>query len=170
LSVSIAAVWLEPWGPGDLWLLTRLVGDPAMMEHLGGPEDAEQIAARQARYEKPDSGCFKIIADGLQAGWVGFWDREWREREVYEMGWAVLPELQGRGLARRGCAQAIERAAATGRHGYAHAFPSVDNGPSNALCAKLGFELLEALEFEYPPGHTLRCHDWRLVLAAGNRG
>jgi RimJ/RimL family protein N-acetyltransferase len=49
-----------------------------------------------------------------------------------------------------------------------HAFPSVDNAPSNAICRKLGFELLEeSLEFEYPKGNVLRCSDWRLDLPAG---
>ena len=28
---------VEPWGEDDLPLLHRLLGDPAMMEHLGGP-------------------------------------------------------------------------------------------------------------------------------------
>ena len=42
---------LESWGKGDLPLLQRLMGDPQMMEHLGGPESAEQIVARQARFE-----------------------------------------------------------------------------------------------------------------------
>jgi RimJ/RimL family protein N-acetyltransferase len=47
-----------------------------------------------------------------------------------------------------------------------HAFPNVDNAPSNAICRKLGFELLEALEFEYPKGHFMTCNDWRLYLRA----
>ncbi len=156
---------LEPWGPGDLDLLTRLIGDPAMMEHLGGPEDAEQIAKRQARYELPGSGCFAIVAsDGVAAGWVGYWDRDWRDAQVYEMGWSVLPERQGQGLATRACTLALAQAAATGRHEFAHAFPAVDNVASNALCARAGFELLEALEFEYPPGNMLHCNDWRFRL------
>jgi hypothetical protein len=35
---------------------------------------------------------------------------------------------------------------------------------SNAICGKLGFTLLGAFDFEYPPGHPLRCNDWRLDL------
>jgi RimJ/RimL family protein N-acetyltransferase len=168
---QLSAVRLEAWGPGDLGLLTRLVGDPAMMEHLGGPEDAAKIAQRQARYERPGSGCFVIVApDGLRAGWVGYWDREWQGATSYEMGWAVLPERQGRGLAGRGCALAVALAAADGRHEFVHAYPAVDNRPSNALCARLGFECLEALEFEYPPGHTMRCNDWRLRLRPATQG
>ncbi|HVH31866.1 MAG TPA: GNAT family N-acetyltransferase, partial [bacterium] len=49
---------------------------------------------------------------------------------------------------------------------FLHAFPSVENGPSNAICRKLGFTLQEEADFEYPPGHSMRCNDWRLDLWA----
>lgn len=38
------------WTDGDLPLLERLMGDPAMTEHLGGPEASEKILERQERY------------------------------------------------------------------------------------------------------------------------
>ena len=44
------------------------------------------------------------------------------------------------------------------------AYPSVDNPPSNAICRKLGFTLVEAREFEYPTGHFMQCNVWRLDL------
>ena len=49
-----------------------------------------------------------------------------------------------------------------------HAFPAVDNAPSNALCRKLGFTNLGAHEFEYPPGsgQFMRCNDWVLEALA----
>ena len=156
---------IEPWGPGRRALLEQLVGDPAMMEHLGGPEGADKIADRQKRYEVPDSGMFTILADGEGIGSVGFWDREWRGREVYEIGWSVIPAYQGRGVASRATALAIERAAAAGRHPFMHAFPAVDNPGSNAICRKLGFTLLEACRFEYPPGNWMVCNDWQLDLS-----
>jgi RimJ/RimL family protein N-acetyltransferase len=159
------SVRLERWGPGDLPLLQALVGDPAMMEHLGGPEPEEKIASRQKRYEQ-DPGCLKIVADGEDLGWVGYWDREWRGEQVYEIGWSVLPAAQGRGVATGATRLAIEAARETGRHRAVHAFPNVENGPSNAICAKLGFTLLGAQEFEFPPGHAMRCNDWRLDLGA----
>ena len=56
------------------------------------------------------------------------------------------------------------RARAT--HRFLHAFPSVDNAPSNAICRKLGFTLLGECDFEYPPGNRMRCNDWRLDLRA----
>ena len=165
------AVRLEAWGPGDHGLLARLVGDPVMMEHLGGPESKAKIAERQARYEQPGSGCFVIVApDGQRAGWVGFWDSEFNGRSIFEMGWAVEPEHQGQGLARRGCRLAVSLAAADGRHEFAHAFPAVDNAPSNAVCAAAGFELAGDVRGEYPPGNPLHCNDWRRRLRGPVRG
>jgi RimJ/RimL family protein N-acetyltransferase len=47
-----------------------------------------------------------------------------------------------------------------------HAFPSVSNPSSNAICRKLGFTLLAEVDFEYPLGNQLRCNDWPLDLGA----
>ncbi len=52
-----------------------------------------------------------------------------------------------------------------GTHRHLHAFPSVDNAPSNALCRTLGFELLGEVEVDYPKGHLMRSNDWRLDVA-----
>ena len=163
----MTSVRLEPWGEGDLPLLEQLLGNPEMTEHLGGPDSPEQIAQRHARYLDSESGLFKIVDDesGEALGFVGYWDRPWRDMDVYEIGWSVLPAAQGRGIASRGTARAIEQARNEGKHRYLHAFPSVDNAPSNAICRKLGFELLGDEEFEYPKGHFMRCNDWRLDLA-----
>jgi hypothetical protein len=63
-------------------------------------------------------------------------------------------------------ALAIAVARSERKHRFLHAFPSVDNAPSNAICRKLGFTLVEECEFEYPPGSFMRCNDWRLDLFA----
>jgi RimJ/RimL family protein N-acetyltransferase len=161
-------VRLEPWGEGDLELLQKCLGDPAMMEHLGGPESAEKIAERQARYEKPDSKQFKIVDDagGEGAGWVGYWARDWRDAQVYEIGWSVIPAFQGRGIAAAATREVIAIAASERARRFMHAYPAVDNAPSNALCRKLGFTLVGPFDFEYPKGSgsVLRCNDWRLEL------
>lgn len=165
---AAAGVRLEPWGHDDLPLLQRLLGDPAMMAHLGGPESDEKIAERQTRYEQPDSKQFRIVdeASGEGVGWVGFWERDWQGQAVYEIGWFVVPEFQGRGIAAAATSKAIAAARAERRRRFLHAYPSVDNGPSNAICRKLGFELRGPSDFEYPKGSTMRCNDWRLDLLA----
>jgi RimJ/RimL family protein N-acetyltransferase len=163
-------VRIEPWGTGDLPLLEQALADQQMMEHLGGPESPEKIAKRQAGYEEPGSGQFKIVdeATGEGAGWVGYWERTWRGEQVYEIGWSVLPAFQGRGIGGLATAQAIALARAERKHRFLHAYPSVDNAPSNAICRKLGFTLLGLCEFEYPPGRSMQCNDWRLDLFASS--
>ena len=167
------AVHLEVWGAGDFRLLELLMGDPAMTEHLGGPESSEKLAERQERYEaladSPTDRMFKIVdeASGEPCGSVGFWVREWQDEQVYEVGWSVIPAFQGRGIAAAATAQAIERARGEHACRFVHAYPSVDNPPSNAICRKQGFTLLGEHDFEYPPGHHMRCNDWVLDLDGG---
>ena len=159
-------VRLEPWGEGDLPLLRRLLGDPEMTRHVGGPESAEKLAERQGRYEVDGSRQYRIVVDGEGAGWVGYWEREWLGEKVWETGWSVLPRFQGRGVATEATRQLMEIARAERALRSVHAYPSVDNAPSNAICRKVGFELLGEYEFEYPKGHVMSCNDWRFELFA----
>ena len=152
--------------------MALLVGlnSPEMTEHLGGPETPEQLERRHERYVAAgDSDAvfiFKVVLqpENVAVGGVNFWEREWKGEPVYEMGWGVLPEFQGRGIASAAVAKAIEVARSLGKRGAVHAFPSVDNGPSNAICRKAGFGLLGRTEVEYPKGHWMICNDWRLSL------
>src|SRR5436305_14589854 len=70
-----ATVTLVPWASGDLPLLERLMGDPRMTEHLGGPESPDKLRERQGRYERIEGGdrMFKIVevASGAGVGSVG---------------------------------------------------------------------------------------------------
>ena len=49
----MADVRLDPWGEGDLPLLRRILGDPAMTEHLGGPESEERLVTVMALCTAP---------------------------------------------------------------------------------------------------------------------
>ena len=141
-----------------------------MMTHLGGPESPDKIAERHLRFQQlGEAGTgrmFKIVDDasGDGVGSVGCWPHHWRDQDVYEIGWSVLPAFQGRGMAAAGTAQAIAVARSEQPRRFLRAFPSVANAASNAICRKLGFELVEACDFEYPPGHIMPCNDWRLDL------
>ncbi|BCL79005.1 GNAT family N-acetyltransferase [Ktedonobacteria bacterium brp13] len=167
-------VRIKPWGEGDLALLKKLLGDPAMTEYLGGPESDEQLVKRQARYERlTEEGkgrMFKVVHEATReaVGSVGYWESTHHGEEIYEMGWSVLPAFQGQGIAGAAVAQAIAIAQSDGKHRFLHAFPSVDNRSSNALCRKSGFTLVEECEFEYPKGSFMRCNDWCLDLFVDN--
>ncbi|MFE0806446.1 GNAT family N-acetyltransferase [Streptomyces sp. NPDC058848] len=163
-------VCLVPWAEGDLWLLRR-TNAPEMTAHLGGPETEEQLAVRHRRYVGLESGrMYRVaLADGGETvGSIGYWQRTWRGAEVWETGWAVLPEFQGRGLAARAARAVAEAARDAGPHRYLHAFPSIDHAASNAVCRRAGFILLGQADFEYPKGHWIRSNDWRVDLERGD--
>ena len=105
-----------------------------------------------------------ITNDRTVVGSVGYWPREWADESVYETGYGILPEFQGRGLAVEAVRQCAERAARDGSRRWLHAFPSLQHAASNAVCRKAGFELVGECEFEYPPGTVLASNDWRLAL------
>ncbi|MET7749615.1 GNAT family N-acetyltransferase [Micromonospora sp. NPDC005367] len=164
----MAQVRITPWSEDDLALLRRL-NAPEVRAHTGGSETDEQVLSRHERYVQfagTGKGCMftVVLPDGAKVGSVGYWDREWRGEQVYEMGWAVLPEYQGRGLA-TAAVRAVAAAARDRRtRRWAHAYPSVGNPASNAVCRKAGFTLLGEIDFEYPPGELMRSNDWRLDL------
>lgn len=161
-------VLLQPWSEEDLPLLQKLLGDPAMMVHLGGPESPEQIARRHQRYlQLPETDhMFRIVSGSTSEplGSIGYWEKTWRDRLVYETGWLILPAYQGQGIATKAGQALIEHACREHRHRFLHAFPSVSNAASNAICRKLGFSLLEECEFEYPPGSFMQINDWQMEL------
>lgn len=168
LASNTLLIDLRLWSDGDLPLLERMMGDPLMTEHLGGPETPQEIRSRHDRYLKssppgPDRMFVILAGPGHQpAGCIGYWERMWQGEPVWETGWMVLPEFQGRGVASAAAALVVERVRAEGRYRFLHAFPGVDNAPSNAICRKAGFTLLGPAELEYPPGQTMRCNDWQL--------
>ena len=83
--------------------------------------------------------------------------------ELTKAEWArfLLPEFQGRGLARAAVQLVISRARADGRWGNVHAFPSIENDASNAICRSCGFALLGIEDTEFA-GHTFRTNHWML--------
>lgn len=189
-SAPTAGVWqpgrmesvvLTPWAAGDFWLLERK-NEAAMTRYLGGPESAEKLADRQRRYEamsarEPAAGrMFRVAlaASGLAAagesvGTVGFWEREWRGEPVYEAGWGILPEFQGRGLAVAAVTELLAHVRIHGTRDTVHAFPGTDHAASNAVCRRAGFECLGEADFEYPPGVPHPSYDWCYRLSDPRR-
>lgn len=160
-------VRLVPWAEGDFWLLER-TNSPEMTAHLGGPESEEKLVARHRRYVELSSGRMyrvALVESGETVGSVGFWERTWQDCAIWETGWGILPEFQGRRLAAQAARAVMKEARAAGGHRYLHAFPSVEHTASNTVCRRAGFTLLGQAEFEYPKGHWITSNDWRFDLA-----
>ena len=156
---------LETWDESG-WDLLERCNTPAMTVYLGGPESAQKLADRHSRYLNfaktgRDAWPLRVLLDGEPVGSVGYWDDE----TAFEMGWAIVPEFQGRGLARESVGLALDHAAANGLHDSVTANPGVTNLASNAVAHSAGFVLQKQHEVEYPIGTMMLANLWRYDLA-----
>jgi RimJ/RimL family protein N-acetyltransferase len=147
----------------DFGLTEALETDPVVMRELGGPIDRARLTEIHGR-RLNDPWWFKIVpvAPGPPAGTIGIWEKELDGATIFETGWLVLPAFQRRGIATAALDLLIRRAQDEPRFESMHAFPPVSNSPSNALCRKFDFSLLEQRDFVYE-GRTLRCNHWVLA-------
>jgi Acetyltransferase (GNAT) domain len=101
------SVRLRDVEPVDVGAYVRMRCDPVMMAELGGPVPREGVAAKVARdveQAAADAAWIKMIipdesVPGVVAGSVTLWSHEDAGTAMSEIGWMVLPEFQGRGIA-----------------------------------------------------------------------
>jgi RimJ/RimL family protein N-acetyltransferase len=154
---------------GDVDAYVRMRCDPEMMAELGGPVAREGIEDKVERDVEStragESWISMIVPDtaepGVVAGSVVLWSQTDRGEPLSEIGWMVLPEFQGRGLAKRAVRALLERARDEDRWGVVHAFPGVTNGPSNGICRSLGFTHVGEREVVFA-GRRIRSNHWRI--------
>jgi len=162
-----ANVELRPGTLEDEWLTVALETDPRVMAELGSAWTEEQARATHRRRiaGATEHGWWWLVivpGPGRQPiGSIGLWASEWEGGPISETGWMVLPEHQGKGYATAALATLLERVRDDPRWGDIHAFPGSTNAPSNALCRKFGFELLDEVTVEYAD-RPLTCNRWVL--------
>lgn len=160
---------LVPLTAEDEELAVRLECDPVMMLHIGGPRpEADVRASHKRRLELMEKGMarmYKIVAEeSLELlGTIGIWKIDWEGPHAYEMGWFVLPEHQGNGVATEAARIVISQARSNPDVCFIHAFPAVSNAPSNAIARKIGMENQGEFDNEGFAG-VLRCTNWRIAL------
>src|SRR6267154_1040128 len=153
---------------GDVSAYVRMRCDPVMMAELGGPlprEGIEGKVARDVQAVAAGDAWIKMIVLGeaapeVVAGSVALWAHDEDDGEpITEIGWMVLPEFQGGGLAKRAVRMFLELARDDGRWGLVHAFPATTNGPSNGICRSLGFRLAGERDVTFAD-RVLRTNHW----------
>lgn len=153
----------------DVTFRLRWETDPLMTAELGGPRPVEDIerAHERSLVLAAEGRCWplKVYVAGsadIAAG-VSVFESAYADEPIFEIGWATLPEFQGRGIASRAVAMILDKARAEERFGQLHAFPAVTNAPSNKVCANNGFTNLGETPIEFA-GRTLHCHHWSVDL------
>ncbi len=160
---------LVPITAEDEDLTVRVECDPELMLHIGGPrKEADVRASHRRRLELVEMGVarmFKIVAGDSEdvLGMIGIWKIDWKGPFACEMGWFVLPEYQGRGIATEAASLVIEQARSDASVRYVHAFPAVTNAASNAIARKIGMHNKGEFDNEGFTG-VLRCNDWCINL------
>ncbi|MEV4828032.1 GNAT family N-acetyltransferase [Micromonospora sp. NPDC049257] len=152
----------------DVEAYLRMRCDPVMMAELGGPLPPAHVTRqvrRDARLAADGTALIKmIVVDDAVAGTVTLWRPAPDDGTAAEIGWMVLPEFQGRGLAKRGVRALLDQARAERRWDTVHAFPAVTNGPSNGICRALGFTPRGEEDVEFNE-QVIRTRHWTLDLA-----
>ncbi|RLK25016.1 RimJ/RimL family protein N-acetyltransferase [Micromonospora sp. M71_S20] len=154
--------------PGDLDAYVRMRCDPAVMAELGGPQPRERVAAqlrRDLETVRDGSAWIKMIVPGGSAQVAGTVTL-YSHGGVSEIGWMVVPEFQGRGLAGRAVRAVLALARTDGRWSRIHAFPATTNAASNAICRSVGFALVGEEQREFA-GRLFRTNHWVVDPSAG---
>ena len=162
----MTTVALVPWSDADRPLLDS-ANAPEMTVYLNGPESAEDVEKRHAKYlrlcETGEARMFRIEVGGVAVGSIGWWKTEWNGEEACETGWFTLPQAQGRGYGSAAVELIIADARAHSDRRLLIALPRVDNVASNALCARAGFTLHGTHDSTFR-GQPLHSNVWALEL------
>ncbi len=160
---------LVPITAEDEDLAVRVECDPELMRHIGGPRPESHVRAAHKRRldlaEKGEARMYKIVDDAFEEvlGTIGIWRIDRKNPNTYEMGWFVLPEHQGKGVATSAACLLLSEARSDPQISHVHAYPAVTNAASNALARKLGMENHGPFDNEGFAG-VLQCNDWRIEL------
>jgi len=160
---------LVPMTADDEDLAVRLECDPEMMLHAGGPRPESDVrSAHKRRLDlmgKGEAHMYKILADHCEdvLGAIGIWKTHWKGPRNWEMGWFVLPQHQGRGVATEAARLVLSQARSDPEIRHIHAYPTVANAASNAIARKIGMDNHGEFDNEGFAG-VLRCNDWCIDL------
>jgi RimJ/RimL family protein N-acetyltransferase len=153
---------------GDLEFLQRITQTPGWLANIGprGTETREGALAYLERsfltpYREYGYGLWVVEVEGLAVGLSGIVRRPAAPNP--DLGYALLPEFEGRGYATQAGARVLEWARNRGEWTCLDAYTAVGNEASDAVLRRLGFTDLGIGVPEAFPDEESRI--WRISLA-----
>jgi RimJ/RimL family protein N-acetyltransferase len=136
--------------PDDLDLMAALLGDPAVMAHYPAPKTRDQAAAwiewSMRHYAEHGFGLWIVeTLSGEFVGDTGLTMQSADDERVLEVGYHVVPRLQGRGYATEAAAASRDHARDVVRSPRLSALIAPANIPSQRVAEHLGMTRLAAL-------------------------
>lgn len=142
-EIRTGALLLRPYRLRDLDGLASVVGDPRVMERVGGPLRSDEIAGLLDRYMRPDDPRILVALaveraeDGAYVGHGRIVPCE--QEDGPEIGYLVHPDHQGRGIATEIARTLLDIARDTLRARRVYATVDLDHAASIRVLQKVGF-------------------------------
>jgi RimJ/RimL family protein N-acetyltransferase len=165
--IETARLILRAWRDADAAAHHAMCNDPRVAASLGGVPtigDSRDVVTVQNARLAAHGHCFwaaESRADGRFVGWCGIQPGKPPIVGEIEIGWALLPELWGQGLAHEAAAAVLAWTWAATDHAGVVAITSRDNVRSRRLMERLGMLRDPGADFDHPelaPGDPLRRH------------
>lgn len=170
-QLETARLSFRPWQQEDRAYFAALNANPEVMRYFAAPLSTEQsneaVDRYMAFYER-DGFCMMpahLRDTGSFVGVIGMQTMrdvvEGLPQPAVEVGWRLLPEAQGKGLATEGARAFLKHGLRTLGLAEVVAITAVQNTPSRRVMQKLGMTERPELEFDHPrvpAGHPFRRH------------
>ena len=126
---------------GDLEPLHRLLSDPEVMKYMEPPYTLEQTKEFLESALEEEPAVWTVEGDGKFIGYVIWHDYE---EDTMELGWVLLPEYWGKGIATALTKQLMEKTAAEGKKPVIECDP--EQPVTKHIAEKTGFVWSENFE------------------------
>ena len=138
-------MWLYAWNEADLEIARPIFTDPDVMRYINGGQplgdtEIQSFIARQMNHFRSHRFCLwklRLKASAQFAGFCGLQPLELDGRSEVEIGWRLVKECWGRGLATEAARAALHSAVNKARLERVVAIAMPENHPSLRVMEKL---------------------------------
>lgn len=157
----------RPWHPADLLPFAAMNQDPEVMRYfpkLVDPEQTRDSVQRQIDQQRDHGFCFwatDLLATAAFIGFIGINQPRFKASftPCFEIGWRLMPEYWGKGLATEGAKACVSYARHTLEIPELYSFTPLSNKPSERVMQKIGMHKLGTFRHPLIPlAHDLSEH------------